>query len=192
MIGPSRYVEVDKNLFREVNGNERVAFQENAEGEITGMVHDGMGVWQEYRTPFYETTQFIGVLVGLPLLILLGVLLRLCFNWPGYKSLAGAEKNARRASVLLAVLNILFFIVAGIAVSGGILSLMYALPTLLKVSFVFPILATLAALYHVYQSAQVWRQPVFGSAISRIGYSIVTLAGLALKLVLLPLEPARV
>ena len=38
MIGPSRYVEVDKNLFREVNGNERVAFQENAEGEITGMV----------------------------------------------------------------------------------------------------------------------------------------------------------
>ena len=58
-----------------------------------GIVTDGMGVWQEYRTPFYETTQFIGVLVGLPLLILLGVLLRLCFNWPGYKSLAGAEKT---------------------------------------------------------------------------------------------------
>ena len=43
------------------------------------------------------------------------------------------------------------------------------------------VLATLAALYHLYQSARVWRQPVFGSAISRIGYSVVTLAGLGLS-----------
>ena len=180
MIGPKRYVEVDKNLFREVNGNERVAFQENADGEITGMVIDGMGVWQNYRTPFYETTQFISLFAGLSLLVLLGVILRLCFNWSGYRSLGMAEKNARRASVLLAVFNILFFILAGIAVSGGIMSLMYAVPTLLKVALLFPILATIAALYHLYQSARVWREPLFAGVISRIGYSSVTLVGLGL------------
>jgi len=181
MIGPKRYVEVEKNLFREVDGHERVAFQENDQGEITGMVYDGIGVMQFYRTPFYETTPFISGLIGLTLLIMLGVMLRLFYQWSTYRALRGPEKSAQRASVLVAVFNILFFILAGIAASAGIMELMYGTPILLKVSFIFPILATIAALYHLYQATRVWRQSLFRGAWARIRYSIITLAALSLS-----------
>jgi CubicO group peptidase (beta-lactamase class C family) len=180
MVGPTRYVEVEPNQFREVNGNERVAFQQDEKGHITGMVIDGMGVMQFYRTPFYETTAFTGVLLGFSLLLLVGVLLRLAYQWSAYRGLTGGEKGARRASVLVAVTNILFFVFLVIGASGGIAALMYALPTSIKLALVFPILATLAALYHLYQSFKVWRTPLFGGVAARVGYSIITLAALAL------------
>jgi len=181
MIGPRRYVEVDRNLFREVDGNERVAFQENEQGKISGMVIDGLGVMQFYRTPFYETPGFTGLLVGLSLLLMVGILLRLAYQWSAYRALSGPEKSARRASVLVAVFNIPFFVLMAIGASGGILALMYAVPTAIKLALVFPILATVAALYHLYQSTRVWREPVFGGVVARVGYSIVTLAALALS-----------
>jgi hypothetical protein len=123
----------------------------------------------------------MGLLVGGSLLILLGVLLRLAFNWSGYRALRGPEKSARRASVLVAIFNLAFFILAAIAVSPGVMELMYALPPLLKFSFTFTILAALAAVYHLYQSIRAWRQPVFNGVASRVGYSIVTVAALSLS-----------
>ena len=181
MIGPKRYVEVDSNLFREVNGNGRVAFQENENGEVSGMVIDGMGVWQSYPTPFYETKSFISAMLGVCLLIMLGVLLRLAYQWSTYRALTGVEKSAWRTSVLVAAFNILFFILAGIGISGGIAELLYNVPTLLKVSFIFPILATVAAIYHLYLSVKAWRQPLFSRIGARIRYSFVTLAALTLS-----------
>lgn len=180
MVGPKRYVEVEPNLFREVDGYERVAFQENEQGEIAGMVIDGMGVMQFYRTPFYETSGFTGLLLGLSLLLMVGVLLRLVYQWSSYRALKGPEKAARRASVLVAILNIPFFVLMGIGASGGFAALMYAVPTPIKLALVFSTLAALAALYHLYQAIRVWRLPVFGGVRSRIGYSLVTLAALAL------------
>jgi len=180
MVGPRRYVEVAPNLFREVDGNERVAFQENEQGEITGAVIDGIGVMQFYRTPFYETPAFTGLLVGLSLLLMVGVLLRLAYQWASYRALAGAEKSARRASVLVAACNVPFFVLMVIGASGGINALMYAVPTAIKLALVFPMLATVAALYHLYQSTRVWRMVLFGGVAARVGYSIVTLAALAL------------
>ena len=52
MIEDKRYVEVDNNLFREVDDYGRVAFQEDANREITGFVIDGFGVMQLYKAPF--------------------------------------------------------------------------------------------------------------------------------------------
>ena len=43
MIGGKRYVEVDKNLFREVDDYGRIAFQEDENGQITSFVIDGLG-----------------------------------------------------------------------------------------------------------------------------------------------------
>jgi hypothetical protein len=51
---------------------------------------------------------------------------------------------------------------------------------LLKLSFIFPILATVAAIYHLYQATRVWRESLFRGVWARIRYSIVTLAALSL------------
>ncbi|TDG14699.1 class A beta-lactamase-related serine hydrolase [Seongchinamella unica] len=178
MIGETRYVEVDNNLFREVDDYGRVAFQEDANGKITGFVMDGFGVMQLYKAPFYETRVFTGSLVGLSLLIFVGVFLRLAYQWSDFRALQGTEKKAFVASISVAVTNFLFIIFASIGVSVGFIALMSELPAILKFSLIFPILATLAALYHVYCSVQVWRQGVLVSFWARVRYSLVTLCAL--------------
>ena len=178
MIADKRYVEVGNNLFREVDDYGRVAFQEDANGEITGFVIDGYGVMQLYKAPFYETREFTGSLVGLSLLIFVGVFLRLAYQWSGFRALQGTEKKAFVASISVAVTNSLFFIFASIGVSGGLIALTYDTPTTLKFSLIFPMLATLAALYHVYCSVQVWRQGLLVSSWARVRYSLVSLCAL--------------
>ncbi|MGB5293126.1 MAG: hypothetical protein WBN41_16910, partial [Lysobacterales bacterium] len=178
MIADKRYVEVGNNLFREVDDYGRVAFQEDANGEITGFVIDGYGVMQLYKAPFYETREFTGSLVGLSLLIFVGVFLRLAYQWSGFRALQGTERKAFVASISVAVTNSLFFIFASIGVSGGLIALTYDTPTTLKFSLIFPMLATLAALYHVYCSVQLWRQGVLVSSWASVRYSLVSLCAL--------------
>ncbi|NIB45102.1 serine hydrolase [Pseudomaricurvus alkylphenolicus] len=180
MIGPKRYVEVDNNLFRQVDGYERVAFQQDADGKITGLVIDGMGVMQYYRAPFYETAAFTGILVGFSLLVFLGVFLRLGYQWAAYRALQGAEKMAFRASIAVAASNTLFLVFAGVGVSGGMTALMYEIPAVLKFSLIFPVLATLAALWHGVMSVTYWREGFGASVWARVRYSLVSLAALAM------------
>ena len=178
MIGDKRYVEIDNNLFREVDDYGRVAFQEDANGQITGFVIDGFGVMQLYKAPFYETLVFTGLFVGLSLLMFVGVFLRLAYQWSDFRALQGTEKRAFLASISVAVTNFLFLIFASIGLGGGMIALMSELPATLKFSLIFPMLATLAALYHVYCSLQVWRQNVLASNWARIRYSLVSLCAL--------------
>lgn len=178
MIAGTRYVEVENNLFREVDDYGRIAFQEDATGEIVGFVIDGFGVMQRYKAPFYETPVFTASLVGLSLVSFAGVLLRLAYQWSGFRALEGAERQAFFASIYVTVANYLFFICASIGVSNGLIALMYNLPMALKLALIFPMFATLAALYHAYCAVQVWRQSALLSAWARIRYSMVTLCAL--------------
>lgn len=178
LIAGKRYVEVEKNLFREVDDYGRVAFQEDADGNITGYVIDGTGVMQFYKAPIYETWSFIQTYVGLALLLFVGVMLKLAFRFREYRTERGLEKTAMRASVLLALINLLFVIFGYMGVSVGEQALTYALPNTLKIALVFPLLATLAALYHAYVAYRVWRLGAFTGVAARIRYSVITAAGL--------------
>ena len=178
LISGKRYVEVEKNLFREVDDYGRVAFQEDADGNITGYVIDGTGVMQFYKAPFYETWGFIQTYVGLSVLLFIGVMLKLAFRFGEYRAAKGPEKTAMRASVLLALMNLLFIAFGYMGVSVGEQALTYALPTTLKVALVFPLLATFAALYHAYVAYRVWQQGAFTNVVAHIRFCVVTAAGL--------------
>ncbi|WP_204601972.1 serine hydrolase domain-containing protein [Paremcibacter congregatus] len=178
LIGEKRYVEVEKNLFRQTDDYARVAFQENDQGEVTGFVLDGLGVMQFFRPSVSETMAFNGILVGLSVVLFVGILLRLAYQWTTYRTLQGRAKSLYHATLLVAAANILFLVFCGLGVSGGLSELMHGVPGLLKFSLIFPLLATLAALYHLYQSVQLWRQADGSSLWARLRYNIVTVAAL--------------
>lgn len=180
MIGDTRYVEVDTNLFRAADDYTQVAFQENAHGAITGFVIDGFGVMQLFPAPFYETASFTFMMLGVSVLVFVGVFLRLAYQLPVFKAAQGTEKKARIASIAVAGLNILFFLVLLITISGGIQPLMYGIPTIFKVGLVLPLLATLAAFYHAYLSVEIWRGDLFVSAWARVRHTVVAFMGLFL------------
>ncbi|MFC6979266.1 hypothetical protein [Microbulbifer taiwanensis] len=178
LVGKKRYVEVGENLFREVNDYGRIAFQENEQGEISGFVIDGKGVNQMYRAPLYESPGFTFALTGLSLLLFAGVFLRLGYQWSAFRALHGIERNAFSASIALATFNFLFVILFTVAIASSTTVLAYELPTLMKVSLLFPLLAAAAALYHLYCAVQLWRQKCLSGTWARVRYSLVTLCGL--------------
>lgn len=173
MIGEDRYVQVEDLVFRQVDDNDRVIFQQNEAGEITGYVLDGLGVMRYYRAPFYETRGYIGTVVALSLLVFLGVLLRLAYQWARYRSLAGPARNAYRASIAVATANLLFFVFAGVALSAGLVPLLYELPLTLKIALVFPLIALVATIYLLYSTVRVWRDGLFEGVWPRIRHTVV-------------------
>jgi len=175
LVDDTRFVEEQKNLFRQVDGERRIVFQENDAGEITGYINDGAAVNQMYKASFYGTLPFTLFFLILSVVVFIAVLLRRSYQGAIYKALPSTEKNAFRASLLLSASNLLFLIVAAIALVTA-RDLMYELPWLFKFSLVFPIIAFLATIYHVYQSVLKWRSGE-GSVWSRLRFSIVSFCG---------------
>jgi CubicO group peptidase (beta-lactamase class C family) len=178
MIGEIRYVEVDRNVFRQVDDHDQIIFTEDDKGEITGFVVDGVGVMKFYPAKFYETQGYITLVVGLSLLVFVFVFIRLALQWSRYRGLEGQAKNAYRATILVAAANILFFVFIGIVLAGGMQPLFYSVPGTLKFAFVFPVIALLATLYHLYTTFLVWRDGLFEGVWPRIRHTIVAVFAL--------------
>lgn len=172
-IGGDAYVEVDSNLFRQVSGRNMVRFEETG-GTIDSFVM--RGAHHYFKAPFYTTKAFIQPMLIISLLVFAAVLLQALIKVWRIKQKPVSEQRNLLASVLVAVTNLAF---AGLII--------YAMPQgsalfgeakgLLVVTLIFPILAVLAALYHLYQTVRVW-QANTGSALSRVSYSVVTLCAL--------------
>ena len=172
LIAGTRYVEEDKNLFSEVDGNKRIVFQESKQGEITGYITDGqLPVKQFYKAKFYTTLPFI-LSIFIPAFILyLFVVLRRLYQGKKIAAMPANEKAVFRASLATAVFNLLFVLVLVLSITTSS-DIVYQIPWLLKLSLVFPIFALLATLNLCYQTIVAWLMSV-GGIWSRIRLSIL-------------------
>lgn len=178
LVGDRRFVEVERNLFREVDGPERIAFQEGESGTIEGYVLDGLGVFQYYKVSFYESKGFTLGVIGLLLLVALLTLLRLAYQRGPILSGESADRRVEMVSLVFAVCTLAFFALVGIGVSGGLDALFYSLPTTIKASLIFPLLLVPVVLIHLYLSIQVWRQGLLQGRWPRIRHTLVSFVGL--------------
>ena len=178
LIMGDRYVEIGENLFRQVDDNRRIAFQENEDGSIAGFVFDGLGVTYIYPASFYETQGYIFLCVGLSLLAFILVFVRLWLQWARYRAFDGTEKVAYRASLAVAGANLLLFIFLGVGLLGGVLPLYYSIPLAIKIALVFPIIAVFAVGYHLYTTYLVWQQGAFEGPWARVRHTLISLFGL--------------
>ena len=181
--GAKHYVEVEKNLFRELDSEvalsprfspRRIAFQEGTDGAITGMVLDGLPFMSMYKSPAYANTGVNAFFLVLSVLVFIGVLLRLAYQWSAFRGMSGPDRSATLASVYVAASNLLFLIVAVLVVSIYRMDLFNNLPFVFKAMLVLPILAFVAGLYHAYKLVTVWKNGLLVSAWARLRYGVVT------------------
>jgi CubicO group peptidase (beta-lactamase class C family) len=182
-----QYVEVDKNLFRELNPNisliagispRQLAFQENDEGAITGFVMDGLPFMSLYKAPVYVTPSLQYSLLGLSLLVFLGVVLRRFYQRREFASFPGADRSALGGSLYASIAHLSVVIVGAIVISIVQNSLMSGFPLPLKLWLILPIVATLASVYLAYRTYQVWQGGLLAGAWARIRFTVVTLCAL--------------
>lgn len=185
--GAKQYVEVDDNLFRETTPGisliagispPALAFQEDADGRITGFVMDGLPFMSLRKLPLAATPNFNFSLLGLALLIFLAVLARRWYQRANIRAQSPADRAAIRAAVYASAANLLV-VVSGLVVLTIVMdSLFGGIPLLLKLWLVLPIVAVLVSLYLVYRTVVVWRHGLLAGLWSRLRYSAVALSAL--------------
>jgi len=179
LVNDKRYVEVEKNLFREVDGAGRIVFQEDKDGNIYGYAQDGLLIKQYYKPHFYETKGFTSFWVGLSLIVFVGVIFRLAYQWKAFRAFHGQEKSAYLASVAVAVSSLLFFVLVTSAVSAaGAVGLLFELPFLIKFALIFPIMGLFATIYQAYMCVVIWRDKLYAGRWPRIRHSVVSFCGI--------------
>jgi len=164
--GSKQYVEVDKNLFRELNSGfsliagispRQIAFQENESGEITGFVMDGLPFMSLRKLPVYATPGFNFTLLGFALLIMLVFAIRRFHQRREIALLGEADRRALNGALYVSLAHLVVIISGAVVVSVAMKQLVNGLPPLFKAWLVLPIVATFATIYLLYQTIQVWR-----------------------------------
>lgn len=185
-----QYVQVEKNLFRELDPNialipgispRLLAFQQNDEGHITGFVMDGLPFMSLRKLPVTDTAAFNGSLLGLSLIIFIAVCLRRLYQRKAIALLPADDKVALNAALYTAVAHLLVAVCGGVVVSVVMDSLMSGFPLVFKLWLSLPILATLLSAYLVYRTVEVWRHGRLAGVWSRLRYSTVTLGAILMS-----------
>lgn len=180
LVNNVRYIPVDKNLFREDDGFRRIAFQENDAGEITGYTYDGAAGKQMYKAPFHQTLSFIILIIVPAFIVFAHIVLRRLFQGQQIAELSGNEKLVFYSSLFIALFNILFLLLFSLSFAGASnRELMAEFPWLLKLALIFPILAFLATIHHVYQTIALWRKRQ-GSVVKVLKLSLISVCGVAM------------
>jgi len=178
MIGEDRFVEIGDRLFRSIENGNVVAFQENDRGEITGYVRNGLSIMSMYKAGSHTSQAFNLALLALSFVVFLAVVLRYLYQRDRFRVLPAADKSAFRAVVITAFSHLWVLIFGvGVVIAVGD-QLMARIPLLFKFWLVFPIIATLASFYLLYQTVLVWKNGLFSGKFVRIRYSVVCLCGL--------------
>jgi CubicO group peptidase (beta-lactamase class C family) len=182
-----QYAEIEENLFRETTPgitlaagiNPRlIAFQEDAQGAITGFVMDGLPFMSTRKLPVYATPNFNFTLLGVSLLVLLGVLLRRFYQRAAIRGRPAAERSVLNAALCAAGAQ-LGTVVAGVVVLSIVRDGLFSeVPLLFKLWLVLPIVATLITLYLAYRTYSVWKGRLLASVWARARFTVVTLSAL--------------
>jgi len=178
-----QYVPVDRLTFREEHSSETIAFRENPEGKITQLF---IGNFPAFALDKVNLVGRAEVHASIFLVVVLTTLLML-FYWPltsrarkGYE-LTGALMPLPAGAKFVGWLNYFLLAVfyAGVMISvGDPFSIVYGVPTALKVVLILPFVIIMLTLIMYLQLYRIWNQRRY-SAWSRLFYVLITLVSTA-------------
>ena len=173
LISGTRYVEVGKHLFQQLDGKRRVIFIEDKNGNIVDLNVVNMPHFTWSKAPFYTFSGFNLPLLGLSQLVFFIVLLGFLYRRKEYKQRPLVERKAIYISVTTACTNIAFLLIAVITGASLGSDLYFGLPTVFKIALLLPIIATVLAFVQLYFAVSIWKNEQWSIG-KRINYSVVT------------------
>lgn len=177
--GPTKWVPVDRLLFRQKDGSSYVTFREDADGRIVALL-DPETSW---RLPWYENASLNFGLIGFFAFIFLSTV-----SWPAAyawrtttgKSVQGPRlhKTARVLASLSGAMNLTFLLGFGAALQNYPNLVWYGVPFSLTLLLTIPCLTAGLTACVIGLCWFSWRDK-YWSLFHRFHYSLVTLASLA-------------
>jgi len=175
-----QYVEIDTNLFRELDSNltfgdgmnpRLVAFQEDDDGRVTGFVMDEMPFMSLRRKSAYETMEVQKPLLAVSFLVFIAVLLRAFYQRRSVIQLSSQERTSLRAAVHASAAHILVLLTGIWVIESVVPRLRVQVPLSFKLALILPIAASTASLWLLYRAVLVWHQRQFTGVFARLRYA---------------------
>lgn len=174
---PTRWAETEPLIFRQVGGQESMAFRANAQGQMAYLFASNLPINGYRKLPWYEALSFhYGLLIASVALFLSALV-----TWPAGWMLARRRRTpqprlaalARWLAWWVSALQVVFLISFAISISD-----LSQFPTpLTKAALGIALLATTLTLGMVACAGQAWRRR-YWSVLGRVHYSLVTLGAL--------------
>jgi len=171
----SKFVEIEKNIFQQVDGDRKVFFRENEQGDITDFFIDNAAPMSLTRAPFFMTPGFNIPLVILSCLIFLTVILAYLYRRPIYKKWPALERRALHISLSTALTHLLFLGSFGIVLLAHEETIVFELPETFNIVFTLAIIASLTTIFQLHQTFLVWKNK-YWHILNRIYYSLITIS----------------
>jgi len=183
--GGGRFVEVEPNYFRQVEGSFSIVFQEDDRGRITRLSIDPINFTAYEKLAWYETSGFnIALLMGC-VLIFLSIIPVVLIRFVRDRRQSGDQRPAwhgARAAIWIivgiCVLNLLVVAAAVWGMMGGIPNELLDPPLIMKISLGLGVLAAGLTIGALVYTVLAWKDSYWGVA-GRLYYTLVTVAAVA-------------
>ncbi len=173
---PRQFVEIDKDLFIEVDGSQRIAFGRDDNGMVQDMYLDSMTFMSASRAPAAESPLFKTMLPALAVLFFLTVWTGWIYRRKEYKTMMPNERAAIRFSMATSGVTLLFVISLVVIISQHQSNLLFNIPGSFKMAILLPDLAAILTIGMVYHMIKCWTDGYWRLG-RRIHYTLVSLAG---------------
>jgi len=181
-LGAKQWVEVEPLVFRQLNGQETLIFQEDSQGRITHAFISEFPIFALVKLSWYQTPPFHYSLLAVSMILFLSTL-----AWPisaffrvlcrRKKEETHAPRSARWIAGVMSMLLVLF--VLGMAtVLSDQMNIMFGVPPLVKILLVLPLISVVIAIAALIVTVLAWKKK-YWSWCSRLHYTLVVLAALA-------------
>lgn len=173
---PRQFVEVDDNLFRQVDGDEQITFVSRSGDGIDTLYFESFPFMGMERTPTFETGLFKLLLPTFILLLFLQVVISWFYKRKHYKTLPSANRSLVYSALWMSLSHLVAVVLLVGIVLGYQDALYSGIPFILKAALVLPIIAVLLTLFSIYTYVKRIKAGE-ASTLSHIYYGVVLLAG---------------
>ncbi|MGH8530012.1 MAG: serine hydrolase domain-containing protein [Nevskiales bacterium] len=165
------FVEVAPKMFREVDGDQMMAFSENEDGELEYLL---VGPFVAHKLAWWETTEMLGLFLAFALLCFVAAIISALRHWRADRKAEPNARRARRLAATVAAINIAFVIMLVLSFLPLSKDLAAGWPALLYYALALPLLAIPLTLAVVYLAWQAWRKG-WWTRYGRAQYSVIAL-----------------
>jgi len=182
-LGTSAFAEVEPDVFREIGGQEKLIFKEDESGRVRYAFHGAFPEMVSVKLTGTQSPSFHYLIAGLSVVLFITAAL----GWP-LGALRGAlckkprfgNPAPRTARWLAGGMSAFFllFLIGLAAAAGNLDQFFYGVPSVLKVSLAFPVIAAALGIGVLVFMFLAWRKK-YWTGCSRVHYTLVFLAALA-------------
>lgn len=171
-----QFVEVGENLFRQVDGTDRIVFSSRSGEGLDTFYFESLPFMAMQRMPTFETSVFKYLLPGVALLLFLHTIVSWFYKRKDYKVRPAASKALTYSSLLMSIVHLAFVVLLAIVIVGFGESLYSGIPFLLKAALVLPLVAIVLTLWALFRFVKRFGDETFTLG-RRIYYGLIVLAG---------------